>query len=132
MATMKFDPSKYTSVQDRIGMFLKACKAGEKDKAIRTSIAAHNEDYSFVIFKAEIWVDGNLESTGHAFENKGDGYVNKTSHIENCETSAIGRALANLGFHGGVRPSREEMQKVNKIQDNDVNDAIKKAFPGSK
>ena len=45
-------------------------------------------------------------------EKAGQGYVNKTSHVENCETSAIGRALANMGLHGSKRPSREEMQKT--------------------
>jgi hypothetical protein len=53
-----------------------------------------------------------LKSTGLAFEIDGAGMANKTSALENCETSAIGRALANMGLSGDQRASREEMAKV--------------------
>jgi hypothetical protein len=53
-----------------------------------------------------------LKSTGLAFEIDGAGMANKTSALENCETSAIGRALANMGLSGDQRASREEMSKV--------------------
>jgi hypothetical protein len=56
-----------------------------------------------------------LIGTGYAEEVRGAGNVNRTSHVENCETSAIGRALANCGMAGSdmtKRPSREEMSKV--------------------
>jgi hypothetical protein len=52
------------------------------------------------------------KSTGIAFEIDGTGMANKTSALENCETSAIGRALANMGLSGDQRASREEMAKV--------------------
>lgn len=53
------------------------------------------------------------DATGLAHEVVGQGNVNKTSALENCETSAIGRALANLGYAPkGKRPSREEMEKA--------------------
>lgn len=42
--------------------------------------------------------NGSLIATGHAHEVKGSSNINKTSHIENCETSAVGRALAMLGI----------------------------------
>ena len=63
--------------------------------------------------------DAEPSATGHAFEIRGQGYVNNTSYIENGETSAIGRALANLGFaiENGIA-SREEMQKVNRMTAN--------------
>jgi hypothetical protein len=67
------------------------------------------------VFKAELWLDDVLISTGWAEEVRGQGNVNKTSHVENCETGAVGRALANAGMAGGSlekRPSREEMSKV--------------------
>lgn len=51
--------------------------------------------------------------TGYAFEVDGAGNVNRTSALENCETSAVGRALAQLGYAAkGARPSREEMAKA--------------------
>jgi hypothetical protein len=61
------------------------------------------------------WAEHNwyLKATGHAFEIDGEnGMANKTSALENCETSAIGRALANCGYGGDKRVSREEMAKV--------------------
>jgi hypothetical protein len=52
-------------------------------------------------------------TTGYAEEKVTDRGVNSTSALENCETSAIGRALANAGYAAkGKRPSREEMNKV--------------------
>jgi hypothetical protein len=53
-----------------------------------------------------------LKASGLAFEIDGAGMANKTSALENCETSAIGRALANMGLSGDQRASREEMAKV--------------------
>jgi hypothetical protein len=67
------------------------------------------------VIRAELWLGENLIATGYAEEVRGAGNVNRTSHVENCETSAIGRALANCGMAGSdmtKRPSREEMAKV--------------------
>ncbi len=55
----------------------------------------------------------NLPKTvGWAFEVDGVGMANKTSALENAETSAIGRCLANFTFSGNKRVTREEMEKV--------------------
>ena len=70
------------------------------------------------VFKASLLVDGAIVATGHAEEIRNAGNVNRTSHVENCETSAIGRALANAGAAGSTlesRPSREEMAKVQRV-----------------
>ena len=67
------------------------------------------------VIRAELWLGEMLIATGYAEEVRGQGNVNRTSHVENCETSAIGRALANCGMAGSdmtKRPSREEMTKV--------------------
>jgi hypothetical protein len=67
------------------------------------------------VIRAELWLGEMLIGTGYAEEVRGAGNVNRTSHVENCETSAIGRALANCGIAGSdmtKRPSREEMSKV--------------------
>ena len=57
--------------------------------------------------------DGVAWATGYAEETVSSRGVNQTSALENCETSAIGRALANAGYAPkGKRPSREEMTKV--------------------
>ena len=52
------------------------------------------------------------KTTGWAFEIDGTGGANKTSALENAETSSIGRCLANYTFSGNKRASREEIQKV--------------------
>lgn len=67
------------------------------------------------VIRAELWLDDVRIATGYAEEVRGAGNVNRTSHVENCETSAVGRALANAGMAGSdvnKRPSREEMSKV--------------------
>jgi hypothetical protein len=57
--------------------------------------------------------DARPAATGWALEREGDGDVNVVACLENTETSAIGRALANLGFTASAeRPSREEMMRV--------------------
>ncbi len=68
------------------------------------------------VCKAEIWIGDLLKATGWAEEIVGSSPVNRTAALENCETSAVGRALANMGYQGSdpkkTRPSRTEMAKV--------------------
>jgi hypothetical protein len=67
------------------------------------------------VFKCELWLNDEVIATGWAEEIRGQGNVNKSSHVENAETSSLGRALANAGLSGSdftKRPSREEMAKV--------------------
>ena len=110
-----FDLSKYIPVHARIAEFYEKYPEGR----IVTEIIRLNEDSGFVCIKAGAYRnrdDAEPSSTGHAFEIRGQGYVNTTSFIENGETSAVGRALANLGFKidNGIA-SREEMQKVERM-----------------
>lgn len=57
--------------------------------------------------------DSRPQATGFATEIEGSSFINRSNASENCETSSIGRCLANLGFATkGKRPSREEMQKT--------------------
>jgi len=110
-----FDLSKYIPVHTRIAEFYEKYPDGR----IVTEIIRLNEDSGFVCIKAGAYRnrdDTEPSSTGHAFEIRGQGYVNTTSFIENGETSAVGRALANLGFKidNGIA-SREEMQKVERM-----------------
>jgi len=110
-----FDLSKYIPVHARIAEFYEKYPDGR----IVTEIIRLNEDSGFVCVKASAYRnrdDAEPSSTGHAFEIRGQGFVNTTSFIENGETSAVGRALANLGFKidNGIA-SREEMQKVERM-----------------
>ncbi len=110
-----FDLSNYIPVHTRIVEFYTKYTDGR----IVTELVRLNEDSGFVCIKASVFRerdDAEPSATGHAFEIRGQGYVNATSHIENGETSAVGRALANLGFaiENGIA-SREEMQKVQRM-----------------
>ena len=73
------------------------------------------------VFYAELYADKDDKvpvATGYAEEIKSDRGVNATSFVENCETSAIGRAIANCPLQApasGPRPSRNEMQKVERL-----------------
>jgi hypothetical protein len=72
----------------------------------------------FAVFKAELWLDDQIIATGWEEEVRNSSHINKTSHLANAETGALGRALANAGLSGSdftKRPSREEMQKVQRM-----------------
>ncbi len=107
---MAFDLSNYETVEDRLIRFW----ADHPNGRIATSLIAQDGDQ--VIFRAEVYfeyIDTLPKATGYAEEIRGSSPVNKTAHIENAETSSIGRALANAGYAThGKRPSREEMSKV--------------------
>lgn len=105
-----FDLNAYETVAERLANWL----GTTEDTAVITHmISAPGAD--ICVFKASLYAGGKIVATGHAEEVRGQGNVNRTSHVENCETSAVGRALANLGMAGSdpaKRPSREEMAKV--------------------
>lgn len=106
---MAFNLDDYEPVASRLDRFLKA----HPDARVITDLVHYLSDVA--VFKAELWLDGEIIATGWAEEIRGQGNVNRTSHLENCETGAVGRALANAGMSGSdinKRPSREEMQKV--------------------
>ena len=79
-----------------------------------------------VVIKATITIPEKGTWTGHAHEIKSSSFINKTSYIENCETSAIGRALASAGYGGTEFCSADELANALKNQDNSVVNAYKK------
>lgn len=84
---------EYVDVANRIQAFRQIFPEGR----IETEILDHSN--GSVLIKASVYsIDGRLLATGHALENQNASMINKTSYIENCETSAIGRALGNLGI----------------------------------
>lgn len=105
-----FNLSDYETVEERLEKFWADNASG------RIATSVHHYDAEYVVFRAEVYrdiADSCPTATGYAEEKRGAGTVNKTNHVENCETSAIGRALANMGYATkGKRPSREEMQKA--------------------
>ena len=106
---MGYNLQNYEEVKDRI---LRAKKDLEKYR-METKLLSDPCDISTVVIQAFLYNGDILLATGLASEWKGTG-ANQTSWLENCETSAVGRALANYGYSGNLRPSREEMKKVQK------------------
>jgi hypothetical protein len=100
----------YEPVADRITKFWKQFPNGR----IHTEIKLINE--TEVIVMASVYTDREdtrPASIDYAHETRGSSNINRASFLENCSTSAIGRALHTLGFSASKnRPSREEMLKV--------------------
>jgi hypothetical protein len=106
---MAFDLEAYEPVALRLDRWLKLHPNG----IVKTQLLSQ-PGADICVFCAELWLDGQCVSTGHAEEVRNSNMINKTSSMEVCETSAIGRALANAGMAGSdmtKRPSREEMGK---------------------
>jgi hypothetical protein len=99
---------KYTQVVHRMEAFRRFLGL---DYGVDTQIMV--DDGHRVVIKATISNNnGNQIGSGMAEEIRGDGHVNKTSALENAETSAIGRALSSLGLAGGEYASSNEMDAV--------------------
>lgn len=107
---MGFIPDDYETVADRLVRWWAAYPTG----CILTTMVHY--DAKTVVFRAEGYADANSQqpiASGYAEEVLGSSPVNKTSFVENAETSAIGRMISNSPIgNQGPRPSREEMQKV--------------------
>lgn len=107
----RFNLEDYEPVEDRLRRFWDEHPQGR----VSTSLVFRDEKR--VLIEARVFRDKddvNPKATGFAEEVVGSTPVNRTSAVENCETSAIGRALANANFASMSRASREEMQKVNR------------------
>jgi hypothetical protein len=116
----RFNLDDYVTVQERINKFW----TENPDGAITTQVSAVTPDHKSIIVLANVYKSHNLDNipdaTGIAQEHAGNhAMVNTTSWVEAAETSAIGRALANMGYatSNSDRPSREEMEKVQRYED---------------
>jgi len=109
-----FDLAAYSTVAERIELFYSSNPRGRID----TQLVSRTDRET--IFKASVFRnsdDAVASATGWAAEREGDGEVNTFSCLENTETSAVGRALANLGFTASTkRPSREEMERIQRAR----------------
>lgn len=107
---MAFLPSDYEPVDSRIHRFWTDYPAGR----IHTEIVLINE--TEIVIKASVYADREDPrpvAIDFAQETRNSTQVNRLSFVENCATSAIGRALATFAYSPkGKRPSQEEMEKV--------------------
>lgn len=112
-----FDLESYSPVAERIRLFYERFPAGR----IVTELVSREsqEGVNVITFRAFAYRSGTdtlPAATGWASERDDDGEINAVACLENTETSAIGQALANLGFASSTRPSREEMEKANRAR----------------
>lgn len=111
---LQFGDGEYSPVAERIRLFYDRYPTGR----IVTHLVRHTD--ADVTFRAEVFrtpVEREPAATGWAAERVGDGEVNAVACLENTETSAFGRALANLGLTASRhRPSREEMDTADRAR----------------
>ena len=110
MKSIKIQGKDYIEVNERVKHFRELYDRGE----ILTHLLSDNGEKC--TFKAEILIDGLCVSTGHAYEMANSSFVNKTSYVENCETSAVGRALGFLGI--GIDTSVASAEEVSNAINN--------------
>lgn len=124
LKTVNIKGKEYVEVNERIKYF----RANEAYKgwALQTEIIELTQDRC--VMKAIIRnADGVVMAEGCAYETAGSSFINKTSYIENCETSAWGRALGNLGIgvDSSVASANEVLNAIN-------NQTTKKSEPSTK
>src|SRR5213076_2587527 len=109
-----FNPDQYATVAERIELFYSRFPQGR----INTELVARADgEITFTALVYRSTDDTFAAATGWASEREGDSDINSVACLENTETSAVGRALANLGFTASSkRPSREEMEKVERLR----------------
>ena len=129
-----FNLDAYVEVNVRVEQFWEKYPNGR----IATEIV--NNPNGMVIMKASIYkdiADSFPAATGHAYEKEGSTFVNKTSYIENCETSVVGRALGLMGFEiKKAIASKEEVANAvhqqNTTDDVELKKALVKKHKGDK
>jgi len=113
-----FNPAEYETVAERLKRALKDHpdlrivthnQTQQHDRAISTWVV-----YTQIFLNADDQRNNLAKATGLAFEVDGVGMANKTSALENAETSSLGRALSHMGYFGDKKATREEMSKVAK------------------
>ena len=110
----------YSEVNQRIKAFRMLYPNG----FIRTTLLSNNN--GVCVMQADVGIDDYVMASGTAYEKEDSSFINKTSYIENCETSAVGRALGMLGI--GIDTSVASYEEVaNAIENQQITeeDALK-------
>lgn len=130
LKTVNIKGKDYVEVNTRVKEF----RTNETYKGFRLTSEIIDLSNGVVTMKATVLNDkGEVIATGHAQEKESSSYINKTSFIENCETSAWGRALGNLGI--GIDTSIascEEVQNAIENQEQEKAKTVTKPKPANK
>ncbi len=109
----------YTSVASRVEVFRRYFP----EASLITEIVYDDEQR--IVMKATITIENTIIATGYAEELRGVGKINTTSALENCESSSIGRVLANMSIHGGEYASHNEVKHAIEQQKQIVQQPVK-------
>lgn len=125
--TNKVTKKEYVEVNQRIKAFRMCYPAG----TIETEIVSQYDDIfgnGSIIIKASIYYTTDvgekiLLGTGYAMEERDSSYINQAAFIENCETSAVGRALGMCGF--GIDTAIASVEEINSLEQKELHDRLK-------
>ena len=114
MKTVNIKGKEYVEVHERIAHL----RENYKNAQLLTEIIS-NEN-GICVMKATLMINDKIVSTGHAYEKEDSTFINKTSYIENCETSVVGRCLGNygIGINSSVASADEVVNAINQQQQN--------------
>ena len=121
LKTIKVQGGKeYAEVHTRVNYF----RSSEKYKDWGEDCEVISQSDSSILMKATIYnPEGRVVSSGHAYEEKDGSRINQRNHVENCETSAVGRALGFLGI--GSDGSIASYEEVANAIENQKKDEVK-------
>jgi hypothetical protein len=128
---MAFDLSQYETVDSRIHKFWAEHKADGRIESRLIEVVRDDSGRPLqYVMESQIWVGERMVANGYAEEVVGGSPVNKTSALENAETSSIGRALANAGYSKEkFRASMTEMTKAERLTGTPDDDPFYKPRP---
>lgn len=112
MKTINIKGKEYVEVHERINYL----RQNYADAQLITELISI--DNGICLMKATLMINDKIVSTGHAYEKEDSTFINKTSYIENCETSAVGRCLGNygIGINSSVASADEVITAINQQQ----------------
>lgn len=125
MKTIDIKGKAYVEVNERVKYFLD----NFKNWSIETELLSN--DNGVCVFKAIVKDDsGIVKATGHAYEKEDSTFINKTSYIENCETSAVGRALGflGIGIDASIASADEVVNAINNQKQEQPEKSVKLDF----
>jgi len=116
--TVNIKGKKYSTVNERHKHLLQYFP----EARFNEEVIFHDADR--VVVKTELYVGDVIYSVGHAEEYRNANFINKTSALENCSSSALGRCLAAFGLSGSEYASAEELVNALNNQNKNTNKPV--------